>query len=286
VEQRVESYLHHQLPPYHPYLTTADAIFVVAHSQGVLVSVSLLHQLIVQGWVDPLKQHVSMQLLAGLHHGPFPDLMGDGYPATKELFSYALVETEVARRYMSAMHFLLEHAVKVLCVGSVHDQVVPLYSALLQSFPSTPNLLRALYTDYATYQPDFLHALLSMVLFLMNCGVHGGATRRNGNGNGNGKMNGANAPQSQQQAEEEAAASNVYVEALVHLSGWLRGALLEKNGGAHSAVHRLTDCYKSASHNTTQPAHPSSSTLFCSCSFTCSSLILFLSLLLSVLLPA
>jgi hypothetical protein len=74
VEQRIESYLLHQLPPYQSYLTSADAVFVVAHSQGVLVSVSLLHQLVLQGWVNPQKQHVSMQLMAGLHHGPFPDL--------------------------------------------------------------------------------------------------------------------------------------------------------------------------------------------------------------------
>lgn len=224
VETRVASYLLHQLPPYKAYLETADAVFVVGHSQGVLVSVSLLHQLIVQGWVCPERQHVSMQLMAGLHHGPFPDLYWDYYNATKELFQYCYVDSEVHRRYMQALHYLLEHGVKVMCIGSVHDQAVPLYSALLQSFPSCPNLMRALYVDYHTYQPDFLHALLSLIIYLMNTGVHG---RRS-------------------TGPDDDAAANVYVEALVHLSGWLRGGLLEKNGGAHSAVHRLTDCYNLA----------------------------------------
>jgi len=257
VEARVEAYLNTQLPKYKEHIQTADAIFVVAHSQGVLVSVSLLHQLILQGWVNPSVQHVSMQLMAGLHHGPFPDLPWDYYDATKELFSYANVETDVHRRYMIALHFLLENAVKILCVGSAHDQVVPLYSSLLQSFPSSPNLLRAVYVDFSNYNPhEFLYALLSLCVYMMNSGVHGRIPNMVPRGSGTpaarGDANTRPTSSSTSGSKQHSSSSSLlpfapmyptYVEALIHLSGFLRGGLLEKNGGAHSAVHRLTDVY-------------------------------------------
>lgn len=88
-------------------------------SREVIVSVSVLHQLILQGWIDPTRQHVSMQLMAGLHHGPFPDLLWDLYAATKELFAYCYVESEVHRRYMQAIHYLLENSVKVTTMDHV-----------------------------------------------------------------------------------------------------------------------------------------------------------------------
>lgn len=196
-------------------------------SLSVLVSACVVHQLVLSGYIRPSVQHVSMQLMAGLHHGPYPDLPSDLYPATKELFSFAAVENEVQRRHMHAMHFLLESGVKVLCAGSVHDQTVPLYSSLIQSFPSCSNLLRAIFVEYSSYQPDFLYALLSLIVFSMNVGAHG--TRAH-----------EAAPHSDQILNH----STAHVEALIHLSGFLRGGLLEKNGGAHSAIHRLTDLYE------------------------------------------
>lgn len=115
---------------------------------------------------------------------------------------------------------------------------MPLYSSLLQSFPSSPNLLRGIYIDYSTYQPEFPYALLSLVIYLMNTGAHG--VRRVAGANSN----------ATDAADADDAAANVYVEALVHISGFLRGSLLENNGGAHSAIHRLTDCYKSVATRT------------------------------------
>lgn len=74
VEARADMYFTQQLPPFRAIIQTADLILVAAHSQGTLVSVHLMAKLLEQGWINLQRQHVSMNLMAGLHHGPFPDL--------------------------------------------------------------------------------------------------------------------------------------------------------------------------------------------------------------------
>ena len=147
-----------------------------------------------------------------------------------------LLTSFIARSCHILLSFFLFPLSQIVAIGSVHDQAVPLYSSLIQAFPSSPNLLRGIYIDYSTYQPDFLYAILSLVVYCMNVGIHGGSLNGHRNGEGN--------------TLSEIQAANVYIEALVHISGWLRGGILEKNGGAHSAVHRLTDCYKSDTNRT------------------------------------
>ena len=222
VEERVAMYVGEQLPQYADELATADHIIIACHSQGCMVTSSLLALLLLTPnppLALPSPPHISILMLAGLHHGPFPDLPTDLYPPTKELLSYSHFHTTHSQLHIERMHRLLAAGVRVMLVGSVHDAVVPLYSSLGQLLGRSPNLLRAMYVDYSHYQPDFLYSLLSLTLYLANRPPA--------------------LPAQQQPAGWVVGGSDV----LVHLSGFLRGSLLEKAGGAHSAMHRLVDVY-------------------------------------------
>ena len=138
-----------------------------------MVTSALLHSLLTSplqgcGWAWE-GEDVTVVMLAGLHHGPFPDLTTDLYPATKELFHFSHAHTSHSQQHLERMQECVKRGVKVLLVGSVHDQVVPLYSSLAHLLgASSPNVLRAVYVDYAHYQPDFLYSFLSLLLFLSN----------------------------------------------------------------------------------------------------------------------
>ena len=220
VEERVSMYVESQLPQYADELRQADHIIIACHSQGCMVTSSLLALLLLTpnpAFALPSPPHISILMLAGLHHGPFPDLPTDMYPPTKELLSYSHFHTTHSQLHIERMHRLLAAGVRVMLVGSVHDAVVPLYSSLGQLLGRSPNLVRAMYVDYQHYQPDFLYSLLSLTLYL------------------------ANRPPATASAAAGWAAGGSDV--LVHLAGFLRGSLLEKAGGAHSAMHRLVDVY-------------------------------------------
>ena len=219
VEDRVSMYVESQLPQYADELRQADHVIIACHSQGCMVTSSLLALLLLTAnppLTLPAPPHISILMLAGLHHGPFPDLPTDMYPPTKELLSYSHFHSTHSQLHIERMHRLLAAGVRVLLVGSVHDAVVPLYSSLGQLLGRSSNLLRAMYVDYQHYQPDFLYSFLSLALYLAN-----------------------RPPTTNQQSVGSAAGSDV----LTHLSGFLRGSLLEKAGGAHSAMHRLVDVY-------------------------------------------
>ena len=216
VEERVSMYLDTQLPQYAAELARADHVIIACHSQGCMVTSAILH-ILLSAPPPGLRlgvggEDVSVLMLAGLHHGPFPDLSTDLYTSTKELFFYSHAHSQHSQQHMDRMAECIRRGVKLLLVGSVHDQVVPLYSSLAHLLGASPNLLRAMYVDYVHYQPDFLYSLLSLVLYLSN-------------------------------RPRPPSASSEANDVLPHISGFVRGSLLEKQGGAHSAMHRCVDVY-------------------------------------------
>lgn len=69
------------------------------------------------------------------------------------------------------MAYILQNKVKTVLVGSMQDQVVPLYSAIMSGI-SHPNILRAIYIDGHIYtQDDFLIRLITFALKLLNIGL-------------------------------------------------------------------------------------------------------------------
>jgi len=69
------------------------------------------------------------------------------------------------------MAYILQNKVKTVLVGSMQDQVVPLYSAIMSGI-SHPNILRAVYIDGHIYtKDDFLIRLITFALRLLNVGL-------------------------------------------------------------------------------------------------------------------
>lgn len=69
------------------------------------------------------------------------------------------------------MDFVLQNKVKIVLVGSMQDQVVPLYSAIMSGI-SHPNILRAIYVDGHIYSKnDFLIRLIVFAIRLLNLGL-------------------------------------------------------------------------------------------------------------------
>lgn len=79
--------------------------------------------------------------------------------------------SEISIQYREAMAYILQNKVKTVLVGSMQDQVVPLYSAIMSGI-SHPNILRAVYIDGHIYtEDDFLIRLITFALRLLNVGL-------------------------------------------------------------------------------------------------------------------
>ena len=161
-------------------LRKADAVFIVAHSQGAPVSTHLLARLIEQKHILPERTQVGLLALCGIHNGPFAHLQGNitgSYlhyfetAAAKELFDFQSSSSAASRQYAESLKICFQAGVKMIYIGSVDDQVVPLYSALHSSV-SHPSILRALYVDGQAFpRTDFLINLLTFCVAVRNAGT-------------------------------------------------------------------------------------------------------------------
>ncbi|KAG0357175.1 hypothetical protein BG005_003839 [Podila minutissima] len=159
----------------------ADLVLVATHSQGTPTSIMLVARLIQEGLLrvdlnDPMMQRIGVLTMAGISHGPFPFLKGNlivrwfEAEAAGELFEFMDSESTIARRYREGLRVVLSSGVRLTCVASLEDQVVPLYSAVMTSIHH-PSIVRAVYIDGASYQNDFLTNLISFALRLRNAGM-------------------------------------------------------------------------------------------------------------------
>jgi hypothetical protein len=79
--------------------------------------------------------------------------------------------TEISKKFRKSLTDNLTAGVRLVLVGSMQDQVVPLYSAVMSS-ASHPYLFRAIYIDGHVYnEDDFLINLIIFALRLRNAGV-------------------------------------------------------------------------------------------------------------------
>lgn len=191
VAKRVEN-LWQQLVPYADTIREADCILWVTHSQGTPVSVMLLAKLLEEEWIRPRSrcsamrskfrttsfQRIGLMAMAGIGHGPIPAIKHNTVvkyfeqDAARELFEFCSSERPITTEFCHALHTILERGVLVLAGASWYDQVVPLYSALLEKIRH-PNLWRCLYISAGDYKgaDDFLTNLLHIVIHLLNVGV-------------------------------------------------------------------------------------------------------------------
>ncbi|KAI9499416.1 hypothetical protein BDB00DRAFT_796793 [Zychaea mexicana] len=179
VEERVDR-LHKALlghPGWMDALTTADIVLWTTHSQGTPVSTMMLHRLLEEKHINLRSQSVCLLAMAGISHGPFPSLKGNlivkyfEADAARELFHFMDSSSEISQKYRESLNYLLRSGIKTVLVGSMQDQVVPLYSAIMTG-ASHPNILRAVYIDGHIYSDDdFLINLVTFALRLRNAGL-------------------------------------------------------------------------------------------------------------------
>ncbi|QLL30758.1 hypothetical protein HG536_0A05730 [Torulaspora globosa] len=174
-------------------INEADFIYFVAHSQGCPVTIMLLSQLIDAGIINldstkffqgeevPLsrnKKIISIVAMAGINNGPFygadQTLFVRAYQtiereSLRELFQFQKFDSMLSKMLMRSIRIIIGSGVKITFVGSINDQLVPLYSSICL-FANHPNMFRATFIDRGSRTPAFLTRLLNIAGTLLNLG--------------------------------------------------------------------------------------------------------------------
>lgn len=160
-------------------LNEADFIFIAAHSQGCVVSIILLAKLIKFGMLrHPQEKRIGILAMAGVNNGPFygadKSFFMKAYSAIEhdslmELFELTKFDSRQSLSYKESMQVIVNANVKICFIGSINDQLVPLYSALA-SHIFHPNIYRACYIDHSSRTPLFIQKLVSLCCQMQNLG--------------------------------------------------------------------------------------------------------------------
>ncbi|KAI8077286.1 uncharacterized protein B0P05DRAFT_471353 [Gilbertella persicaria] len=156
-------------------VSSADVILWATHSQGTPVSIMLLQRLLERGHVQLIRQSVCMLAMAGISHGPFPALKKSliyfEADAARELFEFMDSSSSISTKFRQSLEYILTCGIKLVLTGSMQDQVVPLYSAILHAVDH-PNILRSIYIDGHIFsEDDFLINLIVFCFKLRNTGL-------------------------------------------------------------------------------------------------------------------
>lgn len=118
-----------------------------------------------------IKALTTVAAMAGINLGPFyhlPTSILTG--AAKELFEFQKSESAVSKKYIQALRTVLAHHVRLLFVGSIDDQLVPLESSTFSNIHH-PYIFRAVFIDGRVHAPDFLSHLVGFAMKLRNIGI-------------------------------------------------------------------------------------------------------------------
>ncbi|KAI5807023.1 hypothetical protein EDC01DRAFT_699999 [Geopyxis carbonaria] len=151
------------------HVRSADFVLMAAHSQGVIVGMQLMARLIEEGCVDNAR--IGFTAMAGINLGPFghlPTTLLTG--SARELFEFQKQDSAVSRKYVQALRTVLAHNVRILYVGSIDDQLVPMESSLIANMHH-PYIFRAVFVDGRVHAPDFLSHLVGFAMKLRNLGI-------------------------------------------------------------------------------------------------------------------
>lgn len=162
-------------------LNQYDFIYVAAHSQGTPVSIILMAKLIEMGLISELhRKRLGILAMAGISIGPF-------YGVNKKIFvrAYSTIESDSmlelfefqnfnsvqSLKYLESLKILLSNNAKIVYIGSINDQLVPLYSSTCIHIQH-PNIFRSIYIDKDSNTPNFLIKILNCSLLLHNMGLN------------------------------------------------------------------------------------------------------------------
>ncbi|CCH40826.1 hypothetical protein BN7_360 [Wickerhamomyces ciferrii] len=160
-------------------IQTADYIYIAAHSQGSPVSILLLSRLIEDGIIDLNKtKKISLLAMAGINNGPFygvdQKLFVRAYSTIEndslmELFQFQNFNSVHSKDFIDSLKNIVNNNVKITFIGSINDQLVPLYSSTCLHVRH-PNLFRATYIDGSSQTPNFVSKAVSLSNHLHNIG--------------------------------------------------------------------------------------------------------------------
>lgn len=174
-------------------INQADYIYFVCHSQGSPVTMLLLAQLIDAGLINldntrffnegdiPFSTNrkiISILAMAGINNGPFygadQTLFVRAYQtiekeSLRELFQFQRPDSLVSQKLIRSIRIIVGSNVKIVFVGSINDQLVPLYSSMCL-FASHPNFFRATFIDKSSRTPDFIKRLVNIAGTLLDLG--------------------------------------------------------------------------------------------------------------------
>jgi hypothetical protein len=175
VMNRVEK-LYTLLQNWISHIHDADFIFFAAHSQGTPVAVHLLARLVEEGHVE--HKQIALLGMAGISLGPMSGLdqklVMKAYSSIEsdslsELFQFQDPDSFQSRKYLDSLRTIIAHNSKIVFIGSMNDQLVPLYSSTCIHL-SHPNIYRAVYVDGQDVAPEFISTLVTLALRLRNIG--------------------------------------------------------------------------------------------------------------------
>lgn len=107
------------------HIQKSEFVLIACHSQGVPVAIMLVAKLIEFGCINASR--VGVCAMAGVNLGPFPDYKSRLFSGSAgELFDFSNPHSAVSKRYQEALRIALHHGVRILFVGSIDDQLVPL----------------------------------------------------------------------------------------------------------------------------------------------------------------
>lgn len=176
IEERVGQLLQ-LLENWAQLIRECDVLMFAAHSQGVPVAVQMVAELAQRGDLAHVHK-VGMVNMAGVCVGPFAGLDSKlvvrAYSTletdiTHELFGFQSASSEVLLRLARALRVCVAHNVKLAFVGSLNDQLIPLY-LLLAMHVRHPNVFRSVYMDEACDAPEFVRQLVRCAVVSLNVG--------------------------------------------------------------------------------------------------------------------
>ncbi|PSS01006.1 hypothetical protein BD289DRAFT_501230 [Coniella lustricola] len=149
------------------HIREADLVMIACHSQGVPVAMMLLEKLIDCSAVGNAK--IGVCAMAGVNLGPFAEYkssMGILMGSAAELWEFANSESDVSKKYETALKKALQYGVRVSYVGSIDDQLSAIFSPV-----NHPYVYRAVFVDGRIHASDFITHLVGFACKLRNLGV-------------------------------------------------------------------------------------------------------------------
>lgn len=160
-------------------INSSDFIFVVANSIATPVAVKLVSQMLASPVFDKIRgRKFGILSMAGAVNGAYANtdskIVIRAYTQAEneminEIFELQRGKSALSTDLNECLSHLCSCNVKITMMGSLNDQLIPLYSATSNHIRH-PNLFKCMYVDGSCDVPPFLMHLMSIALTMINVG--------------------------------------------------------------------------------------------------------------------